>query len=78
MAALPDGEERLAHALLEDEMSSGSCPSDGVAGGAINSLPFTGISAFAPALAGAGLVLTGLVVLRVARDGSGSAVTPDE
>jgi hypothetical protein len=48
------------------------------AGGVVNSLPFTGVSALAPALSGAGLVLTGLVALRVSRERKGSEDPPHE
>jgi hypothetical protein len=84
VAALPDGESQLAHAFFEDGSGSGSCPSDNVGGGAVgaggvvNSLPFTGVSALAPALSGAGLVLTGLVALRVSRERKGSEDPPHE
>ncbi len=72
VAALPDGEARLVHALSPDDMGS-ECPADPDdvgADGVVSSLPFTGVSALAPALVGAGLIVGGLVALRVARDGN--------
>jgi len=69
VTALADGEARLAHALLVNDMGS-ECPTEPEtvgAGGVVNSLPLTGVSAIAPAATGAGLILGGLVTLRVAR-----------
>jgi hypothetical protein len=79
VAALADGETRLAHALLVNDMGS-ECPTDPEtvgAGGVVSSLPFTGVSALAPAVTGAGLILGGLVALRVARVNSPSRESAD-
>jgi hypothetical protein len=83
VAALADGEARLAHALLVDDMGSGVCPPDPAdpddvaVGGVVASLPFTGVSALAPAVTGAGLILTGLVALRFARGDKRTRETSD-
>lgn len=79
VVTLADGEARLAHALLVNDMGS-ECPTDPEtvgAGGVVNSLPFTGVSALAPAVTGAGLILGGLVALRVARANSPARESAD-
>lgn len=62
-----DGEERLAHALLQGDLSSYHCTPSAAAGGAVASLPLTGLSVVGASAAGAGLVLTGLITLRINR-----------